>query len=143
MEDTEANNVSVETLSQQYETVKQKTYLSPVEKFGDLSFMDEPIGDFEGTCSNDATATDTLIQKAQHYYKQALSKYEGNKSHSVDSRDHDLHYAYQRVIGEGTHEAYLAMELEIAHRQFSDKLFAMHFGDLAEATEQPQDYDCL
>lgn len=69
MEDTEANNVSIETLSQQYDTVKAKTTLSPVLKFGDLSFMDEPIGDFEGTCTNDATVTETLIQKAQHYYQ--------------------------------------------------------------------------
>jgi legumain len=69
MEDTEANDISVETLEQQYETVKAKTTASPVLKFGDFSFMSEPIGDFEGTCADDATLTETLLQKATHYYK--------------------------------------------------------------------------
>ena len=73
MEDTEANDPSVETLEQQYETVLAKTTKSPVCKFGDFNFMSEPIGDFEGTCDNDATLTETLLAKASHYYKQALN----------------------------------------------------------------------
>lgn len=44
-------------------------------------------------------------------------------SQSIDSRDHDLHFAYNRVIGEGTQEAYEAMQKEISHRQFADKIF--------------------
>ena len=46
MEDTEANDVSVETLQQQFDTVQTKTTKSPVMKFGDFTFMAEPIGDF-------------------------------------------------------------------------------------------------
>ena len=46
MEDTEANDVSAETLQQQFDTVKTKTTKSPVMKFGDFTFMAEPIGDF-------------------------------------------------------------------------------------------------
>ena len=52
MEDTEAANISSETLEQQYETVLAKTTASPVQKFGDFSFMSEPIGDFEGNVGN-------------------------------------------------------------------------------------------
>ena len=73
MEDTDASNPSVETLSQQYETVKTKTTMSPVCQFGDLSFLSEPIGDFEGTCDSEATLTEQLVEKASHFYKKALN----------------------------------------------------------------------
>jgi len=47
MEDTETNDISTETLETQYERVKARTASgSPVLKFGDESFMSEPIGDF-------------------------------------------------------------------------------------------------
>jgi len=46
MEDTEANNVATETLQTQFTTVQAKTTRSPVMKFGDFTFMSEPIGDF-------------------------------------------------------------------------------------------------
>ena len=143
MEDTEANDVSVETLQQQFDTVKTKTTKSPVMKFGDFSFMSEPIGDFEGTCSNDATLTETLLAKAQHYYQKALVNTESQTSEVVDSRDHDLHFLYQRVVSEGTPEAYAELEAELQHRQFVDGLFATHFEDVANAPEIPQDFDCL
>jgi len=38
-------------------------------KFGDFSFMGEPIGDFEGTINDSVTLTETLMAKATHYYK--------------------------------------------------------------------------
>lgn len=142
MEDTEANDPSVETLEQQYETVVTKTTKSPVQKFGDFNFMSEPIGDFEGTCDNDATLTETLVAKATHYYKQALN-IETRKGEMVDSRDHDLHVAYQRVLNEGTEEAYAELQAELEHRQFVDKLFNTHVEVFANAPEIPQDFDCL
>ena len=55
MEDTEANDPNVETLLEQYETVKTKTTKSPVQEFGDLSIQSEFVGAFEGT--DDATAS--------------------------------------------------------------------------------------
>ena len=62
----------------------------------------------------------------------------------VDSRDHDLYSAYQRVIREGTPEANEALEKEIAHRKFADELFGTLFADIpADAPENPQDFDCL
>ena len=145
MEDTDASNPSVETLSQQYETVKTKTTMSPVCQFGDLSFLSEPIGDFEGTCGSEATLTEQLVEKATHFYKKALNSKtkEAHESEMVDSRDHDLHRAYHRVVSEGTTEAYSDLEKEIAHRQFVDKLFATLFGEFTDAPETPQDFDCL
>ena len=55
MEDTEANDPNVETLLEQYETVKTKTTKSPVQEFGDLSIQSEFVVAFEGT--DDATAS--------------------------------------------------------------------------------------
>ena len=142
MEDTEAHDVSVETLSQQFDTVKTKTTKSPVMKFGTFDFMSEPIGDFQGTCDNDATLTETLIAKATHFYQQAIETDSTSKVH-VDSRDHDLHVLYEQVIAEGTQEAYAALEAELSHRQFMDSLFSTHFEEAANAPETPQDFDCL
>ena len=142
MEDTEANDVSVETLEQQYETVVTKTTKSSVQKFGDFTFMSEPIGDFEGTCDNDATLTETLLAKATHYYKQAINQ-QPRSGEMVDSRDHDLHVAYQRVLSEGSTEAYEELQAELEHRQFIDRLFSQHVEDFANAPEIPQDFDCL
>lgn len=48
MEDTEANDVSLETLQTQQTTVTDLTTKSPVCTFGDFSFLSEPIGDFQG-----------------------------------------------------------------------------------------------
>ena len=55
MEDTDkaiaAGNMDSETLEDQFNTVRTETTRSPVQKFGDFTFMSEPIGDFEGTDS--------------------------------------------------------------------------------------------
>lgn len=142
MEDTEANDPTTETLSQQYQTVKTKTTMSPVQQFGDLSFLDEPIGDFEGTTGN--STVETLLAKAEHFYKKALGEEEvsADKGEMVDSRDHDLHVAYQRVLHEGSQSAYEQLQAEIDHRQFIDQLFATHFVDYNGAPEIPQNWDC-
>jgi len=48
MEDSEAANPFSETLDEQYIIVKEKTLGSPVQKFGDFDFVNEPIANFEG-----------------------------------------------------------------------------------------------
>jgi len=50
---------------------------------------------------------------------------------------------YNDVVNQGTPEAYAALEVELAHRQFVDTLFATHFEETANAPEIPQDFDCL
>jgi len=54
-----------------------------------------------------------------------------------------LHFNYQRVLEEGTAEAYAALQKEIDHRQFADKLFNTAFDSAVNAPEAPQDFDCL
>ena len=142
MEDTEANNPATETLLTQYNTVKTKTDRSPVQEFGDLSIQSEFVGAFEGTDNESATITETLLAKAEFYYKKALNQ-EVRSGETVDSRDHDLHQKYQKVVNEGSEEAYAELQAELEHRQFFDGLFATHFEEVANAPEIPQNFDCL
>jgi len=100
------------------------------------------VGEFEGTYDNSATLTETLLSKAEFYYKKAMNQ-EQRIGETVDSRDHDLHQKYQRVVSEGTPEAYAELQDELEHRQFFDGLFATHFEDVANAPEIPQNFDCL
>ncbi|CDW88179.1 peptidase c13 family protein [Stylonychia lemnae] len=48
MEDTDANDILKESLLTQFETVKNKTDQSHVMQYGELKFVDEPIGYFQG-----------------------------------------------------------------------------------------------
>jgi len=142
MEDTEANNVATESLQTQQTTVIEKTTRSPVQVFGNTSFLSEPIGDFQGTCeNNNMTFTERMVQKYDHYYKQVTDSRQATKE-MVDSREHDLHVLYQRVMA-GDSEAVPEMEKELAHREFVDKLFTTHFEEAANAPETPQDFHCL
>ena len=145
MEDTEANDPSVETLNEQYNTVLAKTTQSPVQKFGDFDFLSEPIGDFEGTCSNDSSLTQKLLSKATRFAKKFdHHSRDAPKTNFVDSRDHDLHFLTQQVTEVGSTESYAALQKELEHRQFVDSLFgSQHFGEMANAPETPQNFDCL
>ena len=142
MLDTESAELTSETLQEQYDTVVEKTNLSPVQKFGDFSFMSEPIGIFEGTTdSDDTTITEKYLQYATHLYKKALSD-KGPEGEFVDSRDHDLHYLYNEVMETGAKEDMEALKKELDHRMFVDGLFSHLELDASEA-EFVSDYDCL
>lgn len=141
MQDSDANDLSTESLATQYATVQAKTTKSPTQQFGDLTWLQEPVGDFQGTCESSGTSVESLLQKAQHLFEKAFGPDEQHVE-MVDSRDHDLHFAYQLVIEEGTPEAYEQFERELEHRQFTDMLFATHFEDDANAPEIPQDWEC-
>jgi legumain len=75
MEDAELGQLSSETLAQQIDRVTKRTNKSHVESFGDKSFINEPIGNFEHKLQNRLDNTVT-----------------GN---SVDARDIDVHQAYE------------------------------------------------
>lgn len=107
MEDTEANNVSVETLQEQFDTVLKETTASPVMKFGDFSFMSEPIGDFEGTVDGSAS----ILGKTVHNAFKLINKFTHYSGHTkehgqmVDSREHKLHFLIEQAEILGTREA--------------------------------------
>ena len=141
MEDTEANDVSIETLKEQFDTVVEKTDRSPVMKFGDFTFMSEAIGDFEGTTESEMSIKDTIFHHATHLYKKAIAEKTESKN-LVSSRNHDMYVLYEEVMRTGSTESMHALEKELQHREFVDSLF-IQFEDSANAPEQPQDYDCL
>ncbi len=143
MEDTEANDPTVETLEQQYNTVVEKTTASPVQRFGNYTFKSEPIADFQGTYEGASTITEKMVSKLTSTYHQYFDE-ETKPKDMVSSRDVDLHYHYNRVLREGTQEAYAELQNELEHRQYVDELFAQeHFTGVANAPEIPQNFDCL
>jgi len=67
MEDTEANDVSVETLLEQQGVVTELTTQSPVCTFGSDEFLWEPIGDFQGIDTAEQSYSDILLNKYNYY----------------------------------------------------------------------------
>ena len=145
MEDTEANSVTTETLATQVDTVTKLTTRSPVQQFGNKSFLNEVTGNFQGDFeASNSTATEKIFGKFTDLYKKVVDEREPSKDH-VSSRDHDLHFYYNRVMSHGTEEDYTNLQNEIDHRQFIDNMFATIFPaeEYANAPENPQNFDCL
>ena len=144
MQDTESHDPSVETLSTQAGTVTELTTRSPVQQFGATSWLDEPIGDFQGVCEAEMTLQEKIFARAKDLYKQADAKLSKHKvSHDlVDSRDGDLHFKYNQYVKTGSSEDGKALEDELHLREKMDSLF-LQFDDVTGAPEIPQDFDCL
>ena len=118
MEDTEANNPLVETLEDQFNTVQKLTSASPVMKFGDFSFMSEPVADFEG--NNDKSAT--WIERALKMAPRGAPS-NANQSTLWDSRDVKMNYLHRQVQRNGDEQAQQALVNEMTSRMESDSLF--------------------
>ena len=144
MLDTEAADVASETLSTQQANVKAKTTMSPVQHFGDTSFLSEPIGDFQSTL--EPSSDDffmNMIHKANDIYKKVAAPAQGHVE-VRDSRDHKLHALTSWAASEGTEEAYYELQKEIDHRQFVDALFKHVIDeDVPNVSDTPQNFDCL
>ena len=147
MEDTDAaiqsKSMGSETLSTQYDTVKTETTRSPVLKFGDFSFNDEAIGEFEGVVE---ASTDDLWIQSWLNRGAALFESEPQRASAehVDQRDHMLHYLSNKVMTEGGDDNHAALLEEVTLRSFYDNTFQAAFpGLLLEELEtELEDYDC-
>jgi legumain len=147
MEDSDAAVLAMtmgsETLNTQYNTVKTETTRSPVLKFGDFSFMDEAIGEFEGI--EEDTSSQFWLSRVIKKMPQVVSGTPKNNSKEhVDQRDSLLHYLYNKVINEGGDDNHAALIAEISLRSFYDNLFKQVFPDLQEDALETEleDYDC-
>jgi len=101
--------------------------------FGDKSFMSEPIGEFQGTYDEPATMSEYVLHAVEQ-----LKPVEPHHGAKVDVRDQDIDFHMQKVMTEGTPEAYADLEKEINHRQFMDGLFQQdHFAENVNAPEVP------
>ena len=140
MEDTEANNPLVETLDVQFANVQTLTTASPVMKFGDFSFMSEPVADFEG--NNDGTAT--WLEKVLQMAPVGVSS-KANQSTLWDSRDVKMNYLHRKVQKNGDEQAQQELVNELQSRMESDSLFKDLFPNHVsnEMEVSPKDFDCL
>jgi legumain len=98
MEDTDANDISSETVGQQFSKVLKAVTKSHVQQYGVTSFDSEPIGDFQGTDGQKSLRTGTTT-------------IEGN---GVDSRQAELHQAYYMIERATTATARKAAEQDLA-----------------------------
>lgn len=128
MEDSEASNPFLETLDEQFEIVKAKTTGSPVQKFGDFDFVDEPIGNFEG--SN--IAKPSFIQHSLKLIKNMKVRKEITKSTDkglVNSRDVNAFVLFQQVEEKGDSDSFVELMEELKHRKREDEVFASVFAE--------------
>merc|ERR1712086_307721 len=153
MEDTDAADITKESLQDQYEAVKAATTKSPVLQWGELDFTSEPIADFQSNI--DSQGNDfwgQLIHDGLNILDDALmlesESAERKNTFAVDSRDIKLHYYYNKVMVNPTPENHAALQAEIAHRVSVDAIFdkifdAEHMEKVrAGETAQIQNFDC-
>jgi len=140
MEDSDiSSHMFGETLAQQAELVKEETSWSPVQQFGDKSFLSEYIGNFQSNSGNN------FFKKLLHQAKSKVEKDDLPKStNNVDSRDVKLDYLYNKLINEQTNEAGVELQEEIAYRMKVDNIFNTVFeGENSSETLPVYEFDCL
>lgn len=87
--------------------VKSKTLGSPVKRFGDLDFINEPIANFEGGRDADSVSfIEATMRSISNTVTQFVDKSADKTKNLVDSRDVMMHYLYTRVQRNGGNEAH-------------------------------------
>jgi len=113
-----------ESLQDQFTVVRQLTTMSHVMQYGDLTWTNMSIGEFEGEIHPSPSASQGLIGRTR------IEPQEGpSASGIVDSRDvvlHSLYYKYIRAEKfdlEGRATAAADLQKELSHRVVSDTIF--------------------
>jgi legumain len=131
MEDSDAVDISQEKLSDQFSTVKTKTDKSEVMQWGDLTFQDDKVSEFQGDASSSSSKQQTTSQGAvsarQIDLMQAYNRYAAATSSKERlAAGEEL----QRVLSEQMEvDATFSRFLEILYPGDSDKHHAMRHGD--------------
>jgi len=114
-----------ETLGDQFTVIKTLTTLSHVMQYGDLTFLNMSIGQFQGEVKPSG-----LLGMTRQEEPVVAARATGPKAAGVvSSRDitmHSLYYAYLRADKSDmshSHAAAAALQKEIAHRVASDNIF--------------------
>jgi len=105
MEDADRANMATETLQDQYETVAKETTKSSVLQWGQLTFTNEPIGDFEAG-DVESSKPEHLFGKLKKFGKNLMRSTTDDLSESVkvknesavDSRDNTLFMLYNAYM---------------------------------------------
>lgn len=150
MEDSDAADEATETLGDQYTAVKQMTTQSHVMEYGQTTFKNEPIGDFQGDLNIQSSFFDALANRAILSSDRVRNSYKDIRLRqhvsAVSSRDAILNYLYARVMTEGSHEAHLDMSEELTKRMKADHIFENIHGkalSASDVTPLPRNFDCL
>lgn len=107
-----------QTLGAQFDQIKARVQKSHVMSYGDLSFLSEPTGCYQGECSKVAATP-----------AKPMSDDEKRLAGGVDSRDIPVHLAYYRYIRADRnnlaeyHAAAAELHQEIEKRTKADKFF--------------------
>lgn len=157
LENADVANNKKETLEQQYLLVKNETDKSHVMRYGQLDFLNEVIGDFEGDLDLAEHFFDKLFsrqlflghkdEKPHHMHKSDLSV---RQSSAVDVRDAKLHHLYAKVMTSNNHKAHLDLSQEINYRMRVDHVFEQFLAMSVTTAEnkeptfyEPTNFDCL
>jgi len=156
MEDTDAAQLNVETLQEQFVTVQKATKQSHVLQWGELTFTGETLDQFEaGTTAvkqqKKKNSWDKFYDIAGYVLDQVVdldSEEVARKNQfAIDSRDIQLHYKYNNVMRNPTAENHQALADEIAHRMKIDSIFEQAFPAHMNAIKSgakvlPTDFEC-
>lgn len=151
LEDADKADMNIETLQDQFNTVQKETNKSHVLQWGQLTFTNEPIGEFESGSTAEEQSTMKYIK---YFGKKAikdtlkLDKFDSIRKNTfaVDSRDNSLQFWYNRVMNDPSAENYEGLNKEIAHRMHVDdlfnKMFPQHMKGIKNGKYLPTDWEC-
>lgn len=115
MEDSEEKDICSESLNEQFDTVKARTTKSEVMKFGTFNFMDEFVGNFQGTCGAKSTLGNFL--------KSIIPEPTHEEFHAIDSRDAKMDYLHNKYLRTYSDRDAEELKLEIESRQAIEERF--------------------
>jgi legumain len=116
---TDLDKLGIETLRTQYNVIKGETNKSHVLQWGDLSFIEEPIGEFmAGEYTSKKTDMWTAFKSAGKTWMSDGFGYTTKmitqkNDFAVDVRDIDLHYLYSKVLTDPSTENQEALLAEL------------------------------
>jgi len=129
MENTDQVNTAQETLTAQYNIVKDKTTKSHVMQYGDLSFVTSPVSSWVGNEHPSSTSPEEEGKDAASYS-------------TVSSRDAHLVYLTHKYSSLLTADAHKELLEEIESRQKYDRIFRSMVGVQRIEKAKNTNYTC-
>ena len=139
LEDSDRSKDLSETLQTQFENIKKVTKGSEVHQYGDLSYVTNPIGNYQGNGGNKGYITKAkkivknIVRKIKSYFgknkdksaKKAYREYLTQaKLSKVNSREAKLRYLYEKAERMNDLESQNEYLAELAHVQKADSIFS-------------------
>jgi legumain len=163
LEDSDNSKDLSETLEIQYENVKTKTKNSEVHQYGDLSYVNETIGDFQGHIRSKSFVEKMkeMYEKAKQKIKEAFSPkkeddsqkkkeeeyllyLEEAKNSRVNSRDVKLRYLYEKAERKNDLKSQDEYLNELRHIREADSIFKTFDAVMSVGVNVDQiNFDCL